>query len=278
MNQLKEGRIGFEAIGNTYPVADNIPLKHADIAGIPCAWYLPAGAPEDDIMIYIHGGAFIYGSIKSHAPMVSHIARKLNRKVLAIDYRLAPENPFPAGIDDCVAVIKAIHKEHPGIRFSLMGDSAGGNITMATLLALTETNGPAAQYTVVISPWVDLTCSNPSYDRNKKVDTVLSQAYLKECADMYSAGRDLTTPLLSPVNGDFQGTGPVLVLCGTYEILEDDSINLHKRLMANNVPAELKLFEGALHVWPFMSITDPASQQALNDIADFAAKHSVVNN
>ncbi|PWV48772.1 alpha/beta hydrolase [Chitinophaga sp. S165] len=276
MNKLKEERKGFETIGNSYPVADNITRSNLNIAGIPCAWFSPADAPEDDIVFFIHGGGFIYGSINSHAPMVSHIALKLNRKVLMIDYRLAPENPFPAGIDDCVSVINAIQDENLGVKFSIIGDSAGGNITMATQLRLKALNRPPAKYTIVISPWVDLRCINPSYTRNQKTDTVLSQAYLQQCAEMYAPGKDLTTPLLSPVNGDFQGIGPVLILCGTAEILEDDSIHLQNRLLECNVQAELKLFKGELHVWPFMDISSKASQEALNDMADFATKSGLV--
>ncbi len=276
MNKLKEERKGFETIGNSYAVADNITRRNLNIAGVPCAWFSPADAPEDDIVFFIHGGGFIYGSINSHAPMVSHIARKLNRRVLMIDYRLAPENPFPAGIDDCVTVINAVQDENICVKFSIIGDSAGGNITMATQLKLKALNRPPAKYTIVISPWVDLGCINPSYNRNKKADTVLSQAYLQQCARAYAPGQDLSIPMLSPVNGDFRGLGPVLILCGTSEILEDDSVNLQKRLLECNVQADLMLFKGELHVWPFMDISSKASQEALSNMADFAAKSGLV--
>lgn len=269
MNKFKEEREGFETIGNGYAVADKITRTDVNIAGIPCAWFSPDDAPENDIVIYIHGGGFIYGSLKSHAPLVSHIARALNRRVLLIDYRLAPEHPYPAGIDDCVAVIKAIAAENPHVTFGIIGDSAGGNLSMSIQLLLKDADGPAARYTIVISPWTDLTCTNFSYERNKEVDIILSREYLKQCATMYAAGRDLSAPQLSPVNGKFEGLAPVLILCGTYEILEDDAVNLHKRLLECNVQAELILFERALHVWPFTDIQSDASQKALKEMRRF---------
>jgi len=278
MDNLKEGRIGFEAIGNTYPVARDIIREDTNIAGIPCAWFIPPGSAPDDIVIYIHGGAFIFGSVNSHAPMVSYIAQALGRKVLVIDYRLAPEYPFPAGMEDCVAVINTLCEQFPRTRFGLIGDSAGGNITMATGLVLKEQEGPRPQYTIVISPWVDLACKNESYERNRKTDTILARPYLMEAAQLYAAGRDLSIPLLSPVNGNFAGLTPVLILCGTHEILEDDAVHLYQRLVKDGVDATLKLFKNELHVWPFMNIHTEASRRALDDMVHFVAKHAALKN
>lgn len=269
MNNLKGARLDFEAIGNTYPVAENITREDLTVAGVPCSLFSPAGARENEMAVYIHGGAFIYGSVSSHAPMVSHIARALGRKILVVDYRLAPEHPFPAGIEDCVAVINALREDNPTAGVGIIGDSAGGNLTMATALVLKETNSHWLQYIVVLSPWVDLECKNESYERNKTQDTVLARSYLVEAANLYAPGWTLSAPILSPVHGDYRALAPVLILCGTHEILQDDSIHLHRKLVDDGVRAELKLFEGALHVWPFMEIHTAASQTALQDIAEF---------
>src|SRR5262245_13674313 len=128
MDNLKDARLGFESIGNTYAVAENTTLEDLTVAGVACRLFTPAGAGEEDLAIYIHGGAFMYGSLTSHAPLVSHIAQAIGRKVLAIDYRLAPEHPFPAGIEDCVAVITAVALQYPNVTLGIIGDSAGGNI------------------------------------------------------------------------------------------------------------------------------------------------------
>lgn len=273
MINLKEGRRGFESIGNTYPVAGNVIREDVNIAGVRCAWFNPEGAGDDEIVFYIHGGAFIFGSIDSHAPLVSYIAKELNRKVLIIDYRLAPEHAFPMGLNDCVAVIESFCEKYPKLNFGLIGDSAGGNLTMAANLMLNKTNIPKPNYTILISPWVDLECKNESYQRNKHVDLILAREYLIEAAHLYAPSGDLSDPTLSPINGDFQGLSPVLIMCGTHEILEDDAILLHRRLLDSNVEAKLTLYEGEMHVWPFMKIHTEASIEALRDMADFANKH-----
>jgi acetyl esterase/lipase len=274
MINLEEGRIGFEAIGNIYPIAENIVREDVVIANVPCSWFIPENTPENDIVIYIHGGAFIFGSVKSHAALVSNIATKVRRKILMIDYRLAPEYPFPAGINDCAAVIETIQKQNPLICFGFFADSAGGNLAMATQLQLEKTSGHKSQYTILISPWVDLECKNESYERNKMTDGILIRQYLIEAAHMYAPGHKLSDPALSTVNSDFHDLAPVLILCGTNEILEDDSVHLHKKLTDCGVQSELKLFKGEPHVWPFLDINKETSQMALNNMAHFVAMHS----
>lgn len=277
MENLKEARTGFEAIGNSYDTAPGILREDIEIAGVPCAWFIPRGAGEDGIVFFIHGGGFIFGSIHSHAPMVSYITTALNRKVLAIDYRLAPEHPFPAGINDCVTVVRSVTAASPGVSFGIIGDSAGGNLVMATQLRLKEQHALLPHYTILISPWADLQCNRASYERNKELDSILSQAYLKEAAGMYAGMNDVNLPQLSSVNGDFKGFPPVLILCGTYEILEDDSIALYKRLRDCGVTAELILFEGELHVWPFMDISSAGSRRALNEMTRFASMYARID-
>jgi acetyl esterase/lipase len=274
MINLNEARNGFEAIGNTYPLAGHVNREDITIAGVSCAWFNPSGASQEDLAIYIHGGGFILGSIQSHAPLVSHIARALQCKVLVINYRLAPEQPFPAGLDDCVAVIEAIGEIYPNVRFGIIGDSAGGNLAIATQLKLKQIGKQAPLYSIVISPWVDLECKNPSYERNRYLDKVLSRPYLVEAAQLYSQGHALSSPLLSPVNGDLREFAPILILCGTHEILQDDSVILHQRFLEAGVTAEIRLFQGELHVWPFMNISSAGSQKALHDIVHFVAIHA----
>jgi len=275
MINLARGRADFEAMGALYPAAENVQLKTDTIAGVDCAWFEPEGITRKDIVVYIHGGAFIYGSIRSHAAMVGHIARRLGRKILFIDYRLAPEHPFPAGLEDCLKAVTTFFGENPNLKFGLIGDSAGGNLTLALQLKLKETDGPVPQYGIVVSPWADIECKNASHENNRAADVVLSREYLMEAADMYAGAEPKRNPLTSPVNGDFTGCAPALILCGTHEILEDDSIHLHRRMLDSGVDAELKLFGGQLHVWPFTDIASPASREALDDMAVFADKHSI---
>ncbi|SEI54729.1 Acetyl esterase/lipase [Dyadobacter sp. SG02] len=274
METLLAGRAGFDMLGSQYPAAGNVQFETTSIAGVACTWVRPAGTLAGEVAVFIHGGAFIYGSLRSHAPMVSHIASALKRNVLMIDYRLAPENPFPAGLNDCVAAITGLLTEHPDLIFGIIGDSAGGNLAVAAQLGLKAAGRPMPRYSMVISPWTDLECNNDSYTRNQLADTVLTREYLQWAAGLYAGNRGRADGLVSPVNADLSGLPPALILCGTAEILEDDSIQLHRNFLAAGVEAELITFEGEQHVWPFMDIDTGASQKVLADFAIFAAKHS----
>jgi len=269
MIDIAEGRRGFENLGKQYPPAKNITVEKIQIAGVRCAWLKPVSPAGDDVVIFIHGGAFVFGSIDSHVPMVSYIAESLNRAVLMIDYGLAPEHPFPGGLKDCVSVITAFSRENPGVPFGIIGDSAGGGLTMATQLQLKELDGPMPRYSIMISPWVDLECKNDSYVRNRSKDALLSREYLMECAQLYAGSTGLSAPLVSPVNADLSGLPSALILCGTEEILEDDSIHLRRQFLQCNVQAELMLFEGEQHVWPFMDIFTAAAKKALGAMRNF---------
>lgn len=273
MVNLIEGRAGFELLGRQYPVARHVVIENTSIANVRCAWVIPATAVEDEVVMYIHGGGFIYGSVNSHAALVSHIAQAINRKALVIDYRLAPEYPFPAGLNDCVNVIETFCKQHPTITFGIMGDSAGGNIAIATQLQLKAIQGPMPQYSMVMSPWADLECKNASYSKNKNTDAILSQGYLQSCARIYAGERSLSDSLVSPVNADLTGLPPALILYGSAEILMDDSIQLHQQYGKAGVQSECIEFEGEQHVWPFNDIAAAASKKALGLMADFVVKN-----
>ncbi|QIP17352.1 alpha/beta hydrolase [Spirosoma aureum] len=276
MIQLNEGRLGFESLGTLYPPANNIRRADITLAGVACSWFFPVNAPDHEIIFFIHGGGFIFGSINSHAALVSHLAQYLNRKILLIEYRLAPENPFPAGLQDCVAVIRTFCDRYPTVNVGLIGDSAGGNLAMATQLVLQQTKRSLPHYSILISPWVDLRCQLPSYTRNKALDTILSGEFLLEAAQLYAPSA-LDNPLASPVLGLFSGLSSVLILCGTHEILEDDSIRLHKRLIQAGVEAQLQLFPGEQHVWPFLDIATRGAQEALAQMGRFVTKNAANN-
>ena len=278
MVNLIEGRAGFEGLGRQYPVAKNVVIQHTTIANVPCAWVTPPTTVDNEVVIYMHGGGFIYGSVKSHAAMVSYIAQTVHRKVLVIDYGLAPEHPFPGGVNDCVKVIETFCKEHPTSTFGIIGDSAGGNLAMATQLQLKAINGPMPRYSIVISPWVDLECKNPSYLKNERREAILSREYLQICAGMYAGEHNLSNSLISPVNADLSGLPPALIMCGSVEILEDDSVLLYEQFGKAGIKAECIVFEGEQHVWPFMDISSTASKRALRNMAAFVTKHSMANN
>jgi acetyl esterase/lipase len=272
MTDVVQQRKGFESLGLLYPAAQDIVQEYVSIAGVDCYWFYEAGKQQPaDFLVYVHGGAFMFGSVRSHGPLVSYLAQRTGRRILFIEYRLAPEHPFPAGIDDVVRVIQSLEADQTGFRYGIIGDSAGGNLTMAVQLQLRQLQLPLPAFSVVISPWADLECKHESFRLKKDLDPILSKPYLLECAQLYAGERPLTDPLVSPVNASFEGLGPVLILCGTYEILEGDSLVLYERLFSSGVAARLELFKGAVHVWPQQDIYSDHAQTALDMIAEFIA-------
>lgn len=274
MEAVIEGRISFEQIGNNYPEAPHVDFWDIMINDVSCRWVKPHAAIENEMLIYIHGGAFIYGSLHSHTAMVSHIARALKRNVLMIDYRLAPEHPYPAGLTDCVEVILKFCQENAGIRYGIIGDSAGGGLSIATQLKLRDIGASMPLYGIVISPWADLACKNDSYNSNKFRDTILTREFLQWAAALYAGSNNLSDGLLSPVNANLGGLPPVMIVYGTVEILADDSIHLYQQFLKAGGTAELISFDGEQHVWPFTDVHSMASQKVLEHFAAFAEKHS----
>ncbi|WP_114789318.1 alpha/beta hydrolase [Niabella yanshanensis] len=274
MEAVIEGRISFEQIGNNYPKAPNVDFDDIMINDVSCRWVKPDDAIENEVLVYIHGGAFIYGSLQSHTAMVTHIAGALKRRILMIEYRLAPEHPYPAGLNDCVGVITKFFAANSGIEFGIMGDSAGGGLTIATQIQLRDQGGPMPRYSIVVSPWVDLTCVNESYNINKSEDSILTREFLQWAAGLYAGNSNILVGLLSPVKANLTNLPSTLIVYGTAEILADDSIHLHRQLVEAGVDAELTSFDDEQHVWPFTDIHSTASQKVLEQFATFANKHN----
>lgn len=274
MDHISQRRIDFEQLGNIYSPAEGVARQDTIIGGIPCVWFYPEGSEVNKhLLIYLHGGAFFMGSAASHAAMVTHIAKYTGQRVLFIDYRRSPEHPFPAGLNDIVQVLEVLLQE--GVdTYGMIGDSAGGNLTLVTQLQLRSKGIQGPQYSIVISPWTDLQCKNESYMRNATIDVVLAKPFLQDAAAIYADGHSLDEALLSPVNAKFDDFAPVLILCGTNEILEDDSRYLYQRLIESGVTASLVLFEGALHVWPQQDIYAADSERALRLIQSFISQYA----
>jgi len=258
----------FVGLGRSYPPHPDVAVEPALIAGVKSFWLTPDNVSGDEIVVYFHGGGYIYGSFASHGPMVSHIAHASERRVLFVDYSLAPEHPFPQAIEEAVAVINQVHRDDPMLRYGLAGDSAGGGLVYAVALAGQAQGGPRPAFHVAISPWTDLCVANPSYAANAAVDPIISKEFSEYAAKLYLADHSATDPLASPVFGDYHGFSRSLILCGSLEVLEDDARNLHRALLDAGVDSTLTLFEGSTHVWPLKSIESDASRAALRAIGD----------
>jgi acetyl esterase/lipase len=269
MENLKEGRQFFESLGLSYPAHSEVKIEPVTIAGVACYRFVPPRVVSREIVVYLHGGAYKLGSIRSHQAMVSHIAAATGRVILFVEYSLAPEHPFPQALDETTAVIRELTHAAPDTTFALMGDSAGGNLAIATALNLKQHKLPAARYHVLLSPWLNMRNDAASYNENEKNDPILTRELLQEAARQYAAGEPVTNVLISPLLGSFEGFSPTLTLAGAGEILRDDSVDLDSALKKAGAVSRLYIFDKVTHVWTLADIESADSKKTLEIMRKF---------
>jgi acetyl esterase/lipase len=233
-------------------------------------WLTPPAARTDTVVLYFHGGGYAIGSPRSHRHLAAAIARASGTRALLLDYRLAPEDPFPAALDDGIAAYQWLLGRGiaPG-RIVLGGDSAGGGLTVATLLALRDRGLPRPAGGVCISPWVDLTCSGASYATKAASDPIVTRDGVEAMAQAYVSGGDRKAALVSPLFADLRNLPPLLVHVGSEEVLLDDAVGLGARARAAGVDVKVEEWPEMVHVWHwFLPILDEA-EKAIAGIGDF---------
>jgi acetyl esterase/lipase len=246
------------------------PGQPATLNGVSGEWLFPETGDGGRTLLYLHGGGYVLGSPLSHRDMVGAIADAAHAKVFLADYRLAPEHPFPAAVDDAVAAYEGLLET--GVdpaRLCIAGDSAGGGLTVATLLALRDRKLPLPAAGICISPWADLTCSSGSMTSMAEADPMLRPDALRWMAGLYLNGQDPQSPLASPVYADLRDLPPLLIQVGTEEALYDDAITLSRVARDAGVDATLEVWEGMMHVWHLMARLIPEGRQAIQVIGAF---------
>ncbi|CTQ32907.1 alpha/beta hydrolase [Jannaschia rubra] len=239
----------------------DVRMDRSDIAGVSCGVFTPRDA--EGILVWLHGGGFILGSSRSYAGLARALARRTGRRVIVPDYRLAPENPFPAGHDDCIAVVRGIAAGGP---FALGGDSAGGTLALTTLAALLpERAGP--ERLILASPAVDLNPGRPAPDGRD--DILFPIATLRRIARTYVAENDPSDPRISPIHARFDGAPPVLIQCAEGEILEEDADLIAERLRSFGAAVEMQKTGGVPHVWQLFADRTPKADSAVAAMAEF---------
>jgi epsilon-lactone hydrolase len=269
MEDLKDGRQFFETLGLKYHAHEQVNIEKVTMGGVVTYRFTPSRVVSAEVVVYAHGGAFIYGSIGSHRAMVSHIAAATGRVVVFVEYLLAPEHPFPAALHHTTAVIRELSKTVPGTPLALMGDSAGGNLAMSTALHLRQLNLPALAYQVLISPWLNMNATAASYTENEKNDPILTKAALQHAAALYTSPENFANPLVAPVFGAYAGFNPTLTLVGAGEILRDDALDLHQALLKAGSASRLEVFDHVTHVWTLSDIASVDSRRALHLMREF---------
>ena len=235
------------------PPAD-VAFTPVKIGGIPAEWSQAPGVDTDRVMLLLHGGGYCSGSIRSHRTMAAGIGRAAGMRVLALGYRLAPEHPFPAALDDALSAWHFLRGEgFAAQRIAIGGDSAGGGLTLACMLRLRDTGEPLPGCAWLVSPWTDLTMSGASMADKDAVDPLIHRAYLDSLAQAYLDGRDPGDALVSPLFADLAGLPPVLIQVGSAETLLDDAVRLTGVLGAANVPVQLEVWPHMIHAWVLWS-------------------------
>jgi acetyl esterase/lipase len=242
--------------------------------GVPAEWVEAPGARADRAIVYLHGGGYVAGSPRSHRGLAGELGRAAGARVLSVDYRLAPEHPFPAAVDDAVAAVAWLLAQGyaPG-RLAVAGDSAGGGLTIATLLSLRERGLPQPAAAACLSPWVDLEGAGETLRTHAHLDPMLAPDYIAAVGRHYvgEAG-DLRHPLASPIHAELGGLAPLLVQVGAREVLLDDARRLVARVVAAGGRAELEVWAHMVHVWQIFGFL-PEARRALVRLGRFLREH-----
>lgn len=270
---LEERRASLDAAAVMVPVPEGVEVTPTVLGGRPAERFTPSDELRrgDGVILYLHGGGYISGSMDSHRALAARIAAAAGRDAVSLDYRLAPEDPFPAAVDDAVAAYLALLEAgHDPSAIAVAGDSAGGGLALALLLALRDGGDPLPATAVLLSPWADLTMSAASYGRWEGEDPMLDRATLRLMADHYLAGADPTGPLASPGLADLAGLPPLMVQVGEVEVLLDDSVALAARAKAAGVSVELRVWPELIHVFPaFPYEVVPEAEEAITAVGRF---------
>jgi acetyl esterase/lipase len=254
--------------GERVRVPTGITREVASADGVRCEWLIPENSPNDQTLLYLHGGGFVFGLSSLHREMVAYLAQKMGVRALMVDYRVAPEYPFPAALEDCVSAYRWLLKQGSSAQNVVVaGDSAGGNLTMTTLMKLRDSGDPLPAAAACLSPVADLTGREEGFK-----DPLLHPKAVRFYNQSYVAHNDARNPLISPAFGDWRGLPPLLIHAGEDEILRDDAIRAEALAKAAGVDVRLAIYPRMWHVWQlFMAV--PQAVQSLNEIAQFLQLH-----
>ena len=267
---IAERRAQYDRAERVFPTPADVKVETVTAPERPAEWLRPPGIRTDAAVLYLHGGGYVIGSPRSHRHLAAAIARAVGTAVLLLDYRLAPEHPFPAALEDAVAAYEWLLAR--GIapeRIVVAGDSAGGGLTVATLLALRDRGRPLPAAGVCISPWVDLTCSAPSYAGKAAVDPIVTQESVTMLAKAYVGAGDVKAPLVSPLYANLAGLPPLLVHVGSDEVLLDDALGLGERARKAGVDVQVEEWPAMIHVWHWFQPMLEDAERATKAIGEF---------
>ncbi len=250
--------------------AEDSRIIEVDAGGVPAEFVTAAGSADLPVVLYLHGGGYVIGSTQTHRGLVDRISRACGGRVLSLDYRLAPEHPFPAPVEDATAAYRwLLGQGIPAEQIVIAGDSAGGGLTLAALGALRDARDPLPAAAIPISPWTDMEGTGASVETRKEVDPMVEIGGLLGMAKLYVQDGDPRDPFASPLHLDPTGFPPLLIHVGDYEILLDDATRFADRAKAAGVATTLEVWPEMVHVWHCFAPMLPEGQQAIERMGEF---------
>lgn len=267
---VEDSRAGFEKLARVVGGKTPARIQDVDAGGVPSELVSAGGASDDTATLYLHGGGYVIGSPKTHREFARRLSAASRAQVLVIDYRLAPENPFPAPVEDAVSAYRWLLDEgYAPERLSIAGDSAGGGLTAATLVSIRDQGLPLPACGVCLSPWVDMEGLGDSMTTRADRDPMVQKEGLVGMAGVYLADADPRSPLAAPMYADLGGLPPLLIQVGASETLFDDAVRLDKKARAAGVKTTFEEWDDMIHVWHIFAPMLDEGQQAIERMAEF---------
>lgn len=267
---IGEWRQAYDTLGAMLPTRAGVAVVGVDADGVAAEWI----GDGDSVVVYLHGGGYCIGSLTSHRSMLTHLAAATGTRVLAVDYRLAPEHPHPAALDDALTAFHFAVREAGAHRVAMAGDSAGGGLTIAALVALRDAGDPLPAAAVCLSPWVDLTQSGETIATKADDDPMVRVVDLERWATTYAGPDRAAHPLVSPLFADLVGLPPLLIEVGTAEVLLDDARRLATRARAAGVDVTIVEGDDLIHVWHFFAGAVPEADAGIERVGRFIRRRA----
>jgi len=273
----KERRARIDEIGSTWPVAGDVRTEAVDLGGLKGEWSIVPGSDASRVLMFFHGGGYCSGSIVSHRRMVTEAGRAAGMRTLAVDYRLAPEHPYPAAHEDAMKAWRFLRGQGIAARDIVVGgDSAGGNLTITLINRLRAVGEEQPACGWLASPWTDLTMSGASLEAKDHIDPLIHKPYLEELADAYapkgSKPFNRKDPLISPLFADLTGFPPVLIQVGSSETLLDDAVRFARAAGMADVNVTLQVWPHMIHAWPMWNAKLTDGRRALEQMGAFVRR------
>jgi monoterpene epsilon-lactone hydrolase len=271
-------RSGFEQVMAQVPVPEDVEQRPVTIGGVDGIEVVVGGVDDGKVIVYLHGGVYVIGSAATSVPLVADLARRTGARAISLDYRLAPEHPFPAALDDVVDAYRGLLEldiQPADVVFA--GESAGGGLAVATLMVLRDTGAPLPSSALLMSPYADLTLSGESIAARAAVDPTLTPSGLRRRVEDYAGDVDPSDPQMSPIFGDLRGLPPLLIQVGSNEILLSDAVRLAGRAAADDVAVTLEVVPGVPHVFQGFAALLDEGNEALDRAATFLRRPSSEN-